>query len=224
MPSWLPRARQMVTGDSNRGVRRAWALWFGVLALVTVGMLQVQRSLHEAHVALAYLLVVLGASALGGRVLGLTLASVAFGCFTFFFVAPYHTFTVTEPLDWLVLVAFLATSVVAAQLLSRAQNEAAAARERANEVDRLSSLGSEALNAGRAEEALVAIANVIRGTLDAVTCEIYLRDEPRHSVTLAARSSVKPLADGTEAGSHASLASLTSDERDKPLTLRPPGM
>ena len=219
MPPWLLRARQLFTGESNRGVRRAWLLWFGVLALVTVAMLQVQDSLHEAHVALAYLLVVLGASASGGRVLGLTLAGVAFGCFTFFFVPPYHTFTVTEPLDWLVLVAFLATSGVAAQLLACAQNEAAAARERATEVDRLSSLGSEALNAGRAEDALVAIADVIRGTLDTVTCEIYLRDEPRHSVTLAARSSIKPATDATDTGSF----SLTGD-RDRLPGLRPPGM
>jgi two-component system sensor histidine kinase KdpD len=197
-------------------------IWIGVLAVVTLAMLQVQRSLHEAHVALAYLLVVLGASASGGRILGLTLASVAFGCFTFFFVPPYHTFAVTEPIDWLVLVAFLATSGVAAQLLSRAQNEAAAARERANEVDRLSSLGSEALNAGRAEEALVAIADVIRGTLDTVTCEIYLRDEPRHSVTLAARSSTKPTTPAVDVRSPDVPLIAPADDRVQPI--RPPGV
>ena len=180
--------------------------------------------LHEAHVALAYLLVVLGASALGGRVLGLTLAGVAFGCFTFFFVPPYHTFAVTEALDWLVLVAFLATSAVAAQLLARAQNEAAAARERATEVDRLSTLGSEALNAGRAEEALVAIADVIRGTLDTVTCEIYLRDEARRSVTLAARSSLTPAAQLAESASVPAPATAPADDGEKFQPMRPPGM
>jgi two-component system sensor histidine kinase KdpD len=208
------------------GGERAWLAWFAVLALVTVGMLRVQSSLHEAHVALAYLLVVLGASASGGRVLGLTAAAVSFGCFTFFFVPPYHTFTVTEPLDWLVLVAFLVTSAVAAQLLALAQNQAASARERAAEVDHLSSVGSEALNAGRAEEALVAIADVIRGTLDTVTCEIYLRDEPHHTVTLVARSSARPNADLTHTREHTREQTLTGagDHRDRPVPMRPPGM
>ena len=231
MPSWFARARQALANEPHIGGERAWLAWFAVLALVTVGMLRVQGSLHEAHVTLAYLLVVLGASASGGRVLGLTLAAVSFGCFTFFFVPPLHTFTVTEPLDWLVLAAFLATSAVAAQLLALAQNQAAAARERAAEVDRLSSVGSEALNAGRAEEALVAIADVIRGTLDTVTCEIYLRDEPHHTVTLVARSSAQPNADLTHTREYTreytremTTHTGTHAIRDRVPPMRPPGM
>jgi K+-sensing histidine kinase KdpD len=137
-----------VAGATDRRSQRAWLVWLPVLTLVTLGMLRVRASLQEAHVALAYLLVILGASASGGRMLGLTLAGVAFGCFNYFFVPPYQTFSVAEPIDMLVLAAFLVTSVVAAQLLARAQTEAAAARARAAEVDRLSMLGSEALNAG----------------------------------------------------------------------------
>jgi len=155
---------------------------------VTATLLRVRASVGEAHVALAYLLLVLGASARGGRALGFALSTVAFGCFNFFFVSPYHTFAVAEPLDWLVLVAFLVTSIVAAQLLARAQREATTAQRRAVEVDRLSSLGAEALNAGRAEEALAAIAGVIRSTLDLARCDIYLREEALGTVTLAAVS------------------------------------
>jgi len=173
-----------------------WLLWLGALALVTAGMLPVRASLDEAHVALAYLLLVLGASASGGRALGLTLSVVAFFAFNFFFLPPYYTFVVARPLDWLVLLAFLVTSAVAAQLLARAQHEAAAARERTAEVDRLSALGAETLNAGRAEEALGAIAEVIRTTLHVGRCEIYLRDEARGTVALAAeRGSAPPWRD-----------------------------
>ena len=50
----------------------------------------------------------------------------------------------------MVLAAFLITSVVAAQLLNRAQERAEAARQRAVEVERLAALGAETLNAGRA--------------------------------------------------------------------------
>ena len=169
-----------------------WAATFGALAIVTAAMVPLRGALGAAHVVLAYLVLVLGASARGGRALGLTLSVLAFGCFNFFFVPPYHTFLVAEPLDWLVLVAFLITSVVAAQLLTRARLEAAEAQRRATEVDRLASLGAEALNAGRAEEALVAVAEVIRTSLGVARCEVYLRDDApgaeAASVTLAAAS------------------------------------
>gem|GEM_PF-213253 len=165
-----------------------WAGWLGGLALATAALIPVRASLGAAHVVLAYLLLVLGASARGGRAVGFTLAFLAFGCFNFFFVSPYHTFAVAEPLDYLVLGAFLATSVIAAQLLARAQGEAAEAGRRAAEVDRLAALGAEALNAGRAEEALGAVADVIRTSVDVTRCEVHLRDEARGTVVLAASS------------------------------------
>ncbi|MDQ3948725.1 MAG: DUF4118 domain-containing protein [Gemmatimonadota bacterium] len=171
---------------------RPWLLWLAALALVTAGLLAVRPSLDKVHVALAYLLLVLGASSRGGRAVGLTLAVVGFFCFNFFFLPPYYTFVVTEPLDWLVLAAFLTTGTVAAQLLTRARSEADVAGRRAAEIDRLSSLGAETLNAGRAEKALAAIADVIRTTLGVARCEIYLRDETRGAVTLAAAVGAEP--------------------------------
>jgi two-component system sensor histidine kinase KdpD len=154
-----------------------WILWIGALAALTLGMLAIRSALEKAHIALVYLLLVLVGSSRGGRVVGLTLALSAFFSFNFFFVPPYHTFRVAEPIDWLVLVAFLITGAVAAQLLSRARSEAEAARRRADEVDRLATLGAETLNVGRAEDALTGIAEVIRSTLGVVRCEIHLRDQ-----------------------------------------------
>jgi two-component system sensor histidine kinase KdpD len=157
-------------------------------------MLAVRSSLDKAHVVLVYLLVVLGGSAAGGRVLGITLAGLAFLLFDLLFLPPYHTITVANPLDWLVLVAFLVTSIVATQLLSRAQERAAAAERHAAEVARLSALGAETLNAGRAEEALGAIAEVIRSTLDLDRCDVYVptRATARKTVPDAAASTPSP--------------------------------
>jgi two-component system sensor histidine kinase KdpD len=160
-------------------------------------MVQTRAALGAAHVhvVLAYLVLVLGASARGGRALGLTLAVLAFGCFNFFFVPPYHTFAVAAPLDWLVLGAFLVTSAIAAQLLARAQHEAAEARQRAAEVGRLAALGAEALNAGRADEALVAVADAIRGALGVARCEVHLPTATAGAVVLAAASGPAPAPD-----------------------------
>ena len=145
-----------------------------VLIGATVGMYFVRSSLDKAHFTLVYLLIVLAASAAGGRALGLTIAALSFLCFDFFFLVPYLTFTIANPLDWLVLVTFLITSVVAAQLLYRANATANEAVQRAIEVDRLAALGEETLNAADADEALRAIAEVIRHSVNANECEIYL--------------------------------------------------
>ena len=154
---------------------RTWALWLLVLLAVAAAMLPIRARLDKAHIALIFLLVVLGGSAAGGRALGVTLAGAAFLALNFFFLPPYSTFVIADPLDWLVLLAFLVTGIVAAQLLYRAQSEAEVARRRAAEVDRLAALGAETLSAGRAEEALAAITRVIRTTLDVAEGDIYVR-------------------------------------------------
>ncbi len=168
--------------------RREWLLWFGLLGVATVVLLAMRQHVNQAHVALVYLLVVQGGSARGGRPLGVSLAGTAFVLFDLLFLPPYGRLTIQDPLNWLVLAAFLVTSVVAAQLLYRAQAEAAIARERADEVDRLAALGAETLNVGRAEDALTAIVDVIRSTLRLDACAVYLVDPTTGRARLASES------------------------------------
>ena len=162
-----------MTGQSFRRPLVTWAVALLTLAVTTTTMLSVRQHLDKAHVALVYLLVILLGSALGGRALGLTLSGLAFLCFDLAFLPPYSTIVVENPLDWLVLGVFLITSVVAAELLARAQRGTEQALARTAEVERLSALGAETLNAARPEDALAAIAEVIRSTLGVDTCDVY---------------------------------------------------
>ncbi|MEO7085936.1 MAG: ATP-binding protein [Gemmatimonadaceae bacterium] len=174
---------------SRRGIRaREWIAWFVGLGVVTAGMIAIRSRLNEAHVTLAYLLIVQGGSARGGRPLGISLAAASFLFFDVFFLPPFGTLVIRDPLNWLVLVAFLATGILSAQLLYRAQAEADEARQRADEIDRLAALGAETLNAGRAEDALGAIVTVIRTTLGLTECSVYTVDSSTHAVVLASRS------------------------------------
>lgn len=136
-------------------------------------MLAFRSHLDKAHTALIYLLVVLAGSVWGERLLGLALAGSAFVLFNWYFLAPYNTLVVSNPLDWLVLVAFLIVSIVAAQLLHRERQRAEETRQRADEVDRLATLGAETLSVGRADQALSAITTVIRETLGIKECRIH---------------------------------------------------
>lgn len=119
--------------------RAVWVLAFASLAAAALVLFGFRADLDKAHVALVFLLVVLGASASGGRVLGVAIAIVAFLIFDWFFLPPYNTLMVRNPLDWVVLVAFLVTSFVAAQLLYRARAERAAVEraEALREADKL---------------------------------------------------------------------------------------
>jgi two-component system sensor histidine kinase KdpD len=171
---WLDRMPDAVSLSLHSGQSAgAWILWFILLGAATVAMYSVRGRIEQAHVVLLYLLIVLGASASSSRKLGFTLAIVAFVLIDYFFQPPYDEIAIGKPLDWLVLIAFLTTAVVATQLLARARGEAIEARARATEVTSLSQLASETLNAGRAEEALIRIVDVIQGNLDVQQCAIW---------------------------------------------------
>jgi two-component system sensor histidine kinase KdpD len=149
--------------------------WFAVLSAVAAAMLPVRESLEKTHITLAFLLLVLGASATSGKRVGLGVALAAFLLFNFLFLPPYYRLTLENPLDWLVLAAFLVTAAVAAQLLDRARQKADEARDRGDEIARLATLGAEALNAPRADIALTRVTDVIRETLPVDRCVVHAK-------------------------------------------------
>lgn len=206
------------------GTTYIWLGWLATLALATIVMWTLRDHLDKAHVALLFLVIVLGGSATGGRALGLSLAALAFFAFDGVFLPPYGTLAIRNPLDWLVLLSFLVTSLVATQLLDHAQERTVAAQRRADEIERLSILGAETLNAGVATDALEAIAEVIRSALAVDSCEILADGQakgsgasaPRTFVLLARAGSAEPSAfDETAHGLTAWVA-----ERGLPAVLR----
>ncbi|HEX7088935.1 MAG TPA: ATP-binding protein [Longimicrobiales bacterium] len=184
----------------------AGLLWIAVVTAVTAGLVALRGALDKAHIALVYLLVVLAASAGRGRRVGIALAILCFICFEVFLLPPYHGLALQAPADWLVLAAFLTTSVVAAQLLDRARREAAAAQRRAQEIEHLSRLGAETLNAGRAEDAVEAAARVIRSTLSVGWCGIHQREPETGAFRLVGAAARPDFDPASEAWTDAILA------------------
>jgi two-component system, OmpR family, sensor histidine kinase KdpD len=209
-----------VTPSVERADRRApipikeSVVAYVALALATGGMLLVRGRLDKAHVSLIYLLVVLGGSAAAGRLVGVSLGVSAFLLFNLLFLPPYYTFTLTDPLDWLVLIVFLATSIVAAELLDRQRRQAELAAARTRELDRLTTLGAETLNAVRAEQALVAIADVIRQTVGVETCELFVWERDRGELRRVASTPGQAMSDmGSVADSTELLKYVASTRR-----------
>src|SRR5258708_9114765 len=77
--------------------------------------------------------------------------------YNYFFLPPVGTFIVADPQNWVALVPFLATSVLASDLSSRARNQAAEANRRRREVERLYKFSQRMLSAGNPIELLNAI-------------------------------------------------------------------
>ncbi|HKV50637.1 MAG TPA: ATP-binding protein [Gemmatimonadaceae bacterium] len=199
---------------------RPWIVWGAILTAATVAMYFVRYDINEGHVALAYLLIVLGGSVSGGRALGLTLACSGFLLIDYYFQPPYDQWNVSKPLDWVALISFLVVAAVGTQLLVRAQQAASRARQRADEVASLSRVGAEALNAGRAADALHAIADIVQRTLHAFECVIFAWTDNRLSAEPIARAGHDDRAPETAdrelmtwAGEHGFAAAVQADGR-----------
>jgi two-component system sensor histidine kinase KdpD len=158
-----------------------WVVWVLLMIVATAVMVHVRDRIDQVHVVLIYLLLILGASASGGRLLALPLACAGFLLIDYYFQPPYGHIGDGKPLDWVALSAFLLTAIVATHLLVRAQTEAEEADRRAVEIASLARLGSETLSAGRAEDALVRIAEVIQTTIGMADVSIVARDGPKHA-------------------------------------------
>jgi two-component system, OmpR family, sensor histidine kinase KdpD len=109
------------------------------LVLVAAVTLIYRSVLHVSNttVALSLLLVILGISTWWGLAEA-TLASIAAVlAFNFYFLPPVGTFTIQDPQNQMVFVAFLVTAVTASQLSASARRRTAEAEARRLEIQRL---------------------------------------------------------------------------------------
>lgn len=71
--------------------------------------------------------------------------------FNFFFFPPVGTFTIADPQNWVALFSFLATSLIASRLSTKAKRRALDALERQQDVERLYTFSRAILLSGREE-------------------------------------------------------------------------
>lgn len=108
----------------------------GIVAVIVVLFRHI-APVNPTTVALTFLVAVLVVSASWGLRHAVFVAVVATLAFNFFFLPPYGTFTISDPQNWIALLAFLATAIVASQLSERARREALRANQRRSEIERL---------------------------------------------------------------------------------------
>jgi two-component system sensor histidine kinase KdpD len=207
------------SGGGRQRAWRVWAFFIAVLALATAGLYAARGQVQQVHVVLVYLLIILGGSAYGGRALGIVLAVLGFLSIDYFFQTPFGLLSVGSGLDWFVLVAFLITAGVAANLLARAQASADRERGRSEEVARLSRLGAELLGSGRAEDALSAIAEKVRDAVGAETVTVFRTRNADQDPTLEPLVIRGQKEDGEAGGNHDSQEAVDAAKRGEAIAI-----
>jgi two-component system sensor histidine kinase KdpD len=126
---------------------KALARVFSCLALVGIVTYTLFSVLHvNALVAgFAYLLVVLVVAARWSLIESTMTSLAAMLCLNFFFLPPIFALTIADPQNWVALFVFLATSITATHLSSRARARAIEAQARQVEVERLYDLSRSLL-------------------------------------------------------------------------------
>ncbi len=116
-----------------------WGRWLLLYAAVTVVFNQFAAvpELRIAHGVLVYLLLIVGASRQGGRLLAAVMVLLSYLAVDWFFVPPREEFGIPTEFDFIILIGFFATATVISQLVVTLRQTATLATARAAEIERL---------------------------------------------------------------------------------------
>lgn len=167
--------RWLIAAAALAAILAAYRLWLHV---------------NPTTIALTLLLLILSLAARWGLTYAVVVSIAATLCYNFLFLPPVGTWTIEDPQNWIALIAFLATSVIASRLSSRIRKEAMEARRREHEVEVLFQLSRELLQTDNVAELLRTVPDSIGRVTGASFIALYLADGDRlyHSTTAPANS------------------------------------
>ncbi len=133
--------------------------------------------INPTTVALTFLVFVLIVSAVWGLRYALFTAFIATAAFNYYFLPPTGTFTIADPQNWIALLAFLSTAVIASELSNRARKQAEEAVSRRRELERLYSFSQQLLTADNVLQLLNNIPHHVIESFDVSSCAIFLPEK-----------------------------------------------
>lgn len=154
---------------------KRWAGYCGSLlgtAAVTALLIPFRGHINSTTVALAFLLVVLFAAILWGSKPALIASILGMLSFNFFFLPPFHTFTIADPQNWVALAVFFITALTVGQLSARARRRATEAEAQKSKIKQLYEDLQTAFDRASEAEAVKRSERLKSALLDAVTHDI----------------------------------------------------
>ena len=155
-------SRWLIAVSALAAILAAYRLWLHV---------------NPTTVALTLLLLILSLAARWGLTYAVAISIVAALCYNFLFLPPVGTLTIEDPQNWIALLAFLSTSVIASRLSTRIRQEAKEAGRREHEVEVLFHLSRELLQTDKVTELLRTVPDSIARVTGASFAALYLGDE-----------------------------------------------
>ena len=140
---------------------------------------EVLPQVNQTTVGFSFLLAVLAVSALWGMAVSVVMSLAAMLAFNFFFLPPVGTFTVSDPQNWVALLAFVVTAIVGSQLSVRIRKEADAANQRRGEIEKLYVFSQKLLTEGNVINLLNAIPGHIVDAFEGTSASLYLADKDK---------------------------------------------
>lgn len=172
--------------------RDAVALFASLLAIVALtAALRALPDVSPTTVALALLLVVLGAATMARPRVAILVSIAALLPLNFFFLPPVGTFTIADPQNWVALAVFLIVAIVGSNLSAAAQRRAREAIARRNEVSRLFDLTRDVLLTTETAGALDTLARHVARRFELSSVAICLPVEDRWEMYQGGREEVR---------------------------------
>ena len=158
--------------EINTSIRRFAAS----TAILSAVVLVYFRWLHvnPTTVGFSLLLIVLLISAAWGLRYAIFTAIIATVAYNYFFLPPLFKFTIADPQNWVALLAFLVTAVVASQLSERARRGTVYADQRRREVEKLYAFSQQLWLSENVFELLNIIPKHIVDSFQVATAAVYL--------------------------------------------------
>jgi two-component system, OmpR family, sensor histidine kinase KdpD len=125
----------------NTGTTTRWL--GGVAAVSLTTALLVAANATETSAGLIFLVLVVWLATQAGLAISLFSATLCAGAFDYFFLPPIHRFRLAGTQEWVGMIAFLASSLVAGRVAERARRQARQAQQRREDVERLYLLSQE---------------------------------------------------------------------------------
>ena len=160
---------------SSRLLRRLVYRYLIAIGAVALAVIAYRRlPVNPTTVALTLLLIVLGVASRWGLTLAITTAIAGTLAFNYYFLPPVHTFTISDPENWIALLAFLISAIIASRLSERARREAENATRRRKEVERLYFLSQQLLATENVMQLLNSIPHYVRDAFGLKAAAMYL--------------------------------------------------
>jgi two-component system, OmpR family, sensor histidine kinase KdpD len=159
---------------------RRQAVRFGlvVAAIGVIAAIDFRLHANPTTVALTFLVAVLLVSAYWGLRYAVVLSLGAAAAFNFYFLPPIGTFTIADPQNWVALLAFLITALVASNLAEHARRDAEAAKQRRREVELLYDLSQRLLASENELELLNALPLYVQEIFSVRSVSMMAADHP----------------------------------------------